>query len=90
MVEYGEQGLLAYNIHPGGIKTDVASRLPEYVKKLLVDSPEMASDAICWLTGERREWLAGRYVSCNWDVEELVGRKREIVEGDKLKMRMGF
>jgi NAD(P)-dependent dehydrogenase (short-subunit alcohol dehydrogenase family) len=91
MVEYGEQGLLAFNIHPGGIATDVSSRLPEHVvKTTLIDTPEMASDGICWLTQERREWLAGRYMSCNWDMEELMGREREIVEGDKLKMRMGF
>jgi hypothetical protein len=42
------------------------------------------------LGAERREWLAGRYVSCTWDMEELVKKKGEIVEEDKLKMRMAF
>jgi hypothetical protein len=41
-----------------------------------------------WLTQERREWLAGRYISCNWDMEELMMKKDEIVKGDKLKMKL--
>jgi hypothetical protein len=47
-------------------------------------------DTIAWLAGERREWLGGRYVSCPWDMGELVSRKDEIVAGDKLKLRMAF
>ena len=41
-----------------------------------------------WLTKEKRQWLSGRYVSVNWDVEELEKRKNEIVENDLLVMRM--
>jgi len=36
-----------------------------------VDEPELAADTLVWLTRERRKWLAGRYVSYNWDMEEL-------------------
>jgi hypothetical protein len=32
--------------------------------------------------------LGGRYVSATWDVEKLESMREEIVEGDKLKMRM--
>jgi hypothetical protein len=35
-------------------------------------------------SGER-EWLSWRYVSANWDVEELEERKGEIGGADKLK-----
>lgn len=48
----------------------------------------MASDTLVFLTQEKRDWLAGRYVSCGWDMPELLSREKEIVEGDKLKMRM--
>ena len=41
-----------------------------------------------WLTNEKRPWLSGRYLSVNWDVDELQTKKDEIVKGDKLKMRM--
>lgn len=41
-----------------------------------------------WLSKEKRAWLSGRYISCNWDVEELEGMKQRIVEKDLLKFRM--
>jgi hypothetical protein len=54
----------------------------------LVDTPELAGDTISWLTRERREWLGGRYLSVNWDMEEVERRKAEIGKGAVLKMRM--
>ena len=41
-----------------------------------------------WLTKEKREWLSGRYVSANWDINELEKMQKEILDGDKLKFRM--
>lgn len=41
-----------------------------------------------WLTKGRRKWLNGRYLSADWDVDELEAKKNEIVKGDKLKNRM--
>lgn len=55
-----------------------------------MDEPELAADTIVWLSKERREWLAGRYVSVNWDMQELEKFKKEIVEKDGLKMRLSF
>ena len=57
---------------------------------VLIDSPELAADSIVSLTSQRREWLAGRYVSATWDLPELYSREEEIVNGDKLVMRMKF
>ena len=37
---------------------------------------------------ERREWLSGRYVDCRWDVEALLAKKQEILDGDKLKVNL--
>lgn len=47
-------------------------------------------DTIAWLVSEIRDWLDGRYVSYTWDMEELLSRRDEIVEGDKLKVKMVF
>lgn len=86
--EYAEQGVLAYAIHPGGIPTELALGMPKEVTAILTDTLETASHSILWLTRERRTWLAGRYVSCNWDLEELEARKAEIERADLLKVRM--
>lgn len=86
--EYGDQGVLAYAIHPGGVPTELALRMPQNVHGLLVDTVEVASHTVLWLTRERREWLAGRFVSANWDMEEMEKERERIVGGDLLKMRM--
>ncbi len=39
---------------------------------------------------EKRDWLAGRYVDCTWDMPEFLSRKQEIIDEDKLRMRMTF
>lgn len=57
---------------------------------VFVDTPELAGDTIVYLTKEKREWLAGRYINCTWDMPELMAQKDEIVKGDKLKVRLVF
>jgi NAD(P)-dependent dehydrogenase (short-subunit alcohol dehydrogenase family) len=90
VAEYEEQGLLAFTIHPGGVKTELATGMPEYMHVFLNDSAELCGDNVAWMTQNRQEWLAGRYYSVTWDVDELLAKKDEIVQGDKLKMRMVF
>ena len=87
-MEYGEQGLLAYAIHPGGIKTDLASNMPDSMSFLFTEEPELPGDTIVWLTKEKREWLADRYVSCQWGMEELLAKKTEIEDRNLLRMRL--
>ena len=31
MVEYGKEGLLAYCVHPGGVLTELAGKMPDYM-----------------------------------------------------------
>ncbi|KAK5169085.1 uncharacterized protein LTR77_006394 [Saxophila tyrrhenica] len=88
MAEYGEQGLLSYAIHPGGVATELALGMPKDYHALLGDKPELAGDAMVWLTGERREWLGGRFVDVTWDMEEFLGKKGRVVEGGLLKVRL--
>ncbi|EIM87434.1 NAD-P-binding protein [Stereum hirsutum FP-91666 SS1] len=88
MVDYGAQGLLVYTIHPGGVPTDMGLRMPEEAHVVLIDTAALSGDSIAFLTRDRRQWLAGRYISCTWDMEELLEMKDEIVAGDKLKVRM--
>jgi hypothetical protein len=33
-------------------------------------------------------WLNGRLVSANWDPEELLARKNDVLEGDLLKFEV--
>ena len=86
--EYGGQGLISFAIHPGGVMTDLASKMPEQMHSKLNDTPELAGDAMVWLTAERRDWLAGRYVSVTWDMQEFLEKKQKIADGNLLKVRL--
>jgi NAD(P)-dependent dehydrogenase (short-subunit alcohol dehydrogenase family) len=89
-LEYADKGLLAFCVNPGAIKTKITEMAPEEVRNRFLDRPDVAGDTIVWLAAERREWLAGRYVSCTWDMRELGEKRDGIVDEDLLKMRMAF
>lgn len=86
--EYKERGLLTLAIHPGSVATDLALRLPHSGHAKLIDKPELAADTLAWLTEERIAWLSGRYISVNWDMEQLLLLKSDIINGDKLKLTL--
>ena len=79
---------MAYTIHPGSVPSDMSLTIPDEYKFLLIDKPELPAHTVLWLVKERREWLAGRYISSVWDMEELLSKKEEIVQGDKLKVKL--
>ncbi|KAF2650407.1 NAD(P)-binding protein [Lophiostoma macrostomum CBS 122681] len=82
------QGIVAYAVHPGMVLTTPPPGLPQSYLETLRDSPGLCGAFLVWLVKERRDWLSGRYLAANWDVEELEALKKEIVRGDKLKFRM--
>lgn len=86
--EYGEQGLLSVAVHPGGVMTELSSGMPTESHGLLKDQPALAADTFVWLTAERRDWLAGRYISSTWDMKEFLDMKDKIVNGNLLKVRL--
>ena len=88
MAEYGSQGLLAYAVAPGGVKTVMAQGFPDELQHWLSDTPQLVADTITFLTRERRTWLAARYVDSRWDMMEMLKRKEEIVERDLLKVKL--
>jgi len=87
-VEYADKGIASIAIHPGGVMTSLAANMPKELHAVLVDTPNLAADTIVWLTAKRRDWASGRYISVKWDMPELEAVKDQIVEGDKLKMKL--
>ncbi|KAF1364433.1 putative oxidoreductase ucpA [Lizonia empirigonia] len=86
-VEYGDKGLNVVGLHPGGVMTKLAEKIKE-IKDYLIDTPELCGGFVVWLSAEDRAWLNGRYVSATWDVSTLEDMKEDIVEGNKLKMKL--
>ena len=96
LVEYiGQQfekdGLLAVNIHPGAVMTPMAAgNTPEEFLPYLVDDVGLCGAFCVWLSNAREDlqWLSGRFVSANWDTEELLAKRAEVMEKDLLKWRI--
>lgn len=41
-----------------------------------------------YLVNEKRDWLAGRYIDCCWDMPQIMRMKDEVVKGDKFKVKL--
>ncbi|KAF3040178.1 hypothetical protein E8E11_005221 [Didymella keratinophila] len=86
-VEYGKKGVNVVGIHPGGVVTKLANEIKE-IRDFLTDEPGLCGGFVVWLSGKDRTWLNGRYVSATWDVDALESKRKEIEEGDKLKLKL--
>lgn len=64
----GSTPLISYWVHPGAVAhPERRGDLPPELSKIQIDKPQLPGDCIAWLLKERREWLAGRFISCNWE-----------------------
>lgn len=75
--------LTVVSIHPGLVATDM---MQPFFEKFNMDSPLLAGGLCTWVAAdaERSGFLSGRVISANWDVEELVARKADIVAKNEL------
>ncbi|KAF2281042.1 NAD(P)-binding protein [Westerdykella ornata] len=86
-LEEGAKGVVSVAVHPGGVATELT--LPfENLKQFMTDTPELSGGFVVWITAGEKKWLGGRYLSATWDADRLEERKQEIVEGDKLKVKL--
>ena len=59
---------------------------PEAFKRFAIDTFELIGGTAVWLATDAASFLNGRFVSANWDVEDLMQRKDEILAGNDLKV----
>ncbi|PTB63675.1 NAD(P)-binding protein [Trichoderma citrinoviride] len=80
---YGDT-LNVVSIHPGLVDTDMNKDFLDFD----LDSPTLTGGLCVWIAADpaRSGFLGGRVISANWDVEELVARKDEIVAKNELRM----
>lgn len=87
-VDHGEDGIKCFAIHPGGVATMLGMNMPEQLHSHLIDDPELAAAFTVWLCSGRADWARGRYLAANWDVNELIALKDEILRDDLLTNRL--
>lgn len=80
--------VVATALHPGILNTEMAI---ETFQRFAHDTPELVGGIVVRLAaweGVDRSFLSGRFVSANWDVENLLEGKDEIQENDLLKVNL--
>ncbi|HEY0211465.1 SDR family oxidoreductase [Acerihabitans sp.] len=87
-VDHGDEGVTCFAIHPGGVATSLAKNMPEQLHRFLIDTPALSAGFVVWLCTGQADWARGRYLSCNWDVDELMAMKAQILQDELLVNRL--
>lgn len=78
----------SFAVHPGSIKTDTSMNNPAW-EPYMIDSPRLPAATALRLTSGKDNYLSGRFVSCNWDLDEVEKNyKVKIVEDSALVSRL--
>lgn len=75
--------VVAISASPGTVLTEMTL---EPFKRFAKDTPALIGGFSVWLSTKEAEFLNGRYVCANWSVDELIQRKTEIIQGNKLSI----
>jgi hypothetical protein len=62
--------------------------MPKELHANLVDEPDLAAGFAVWLCSGKADWAKGRYLSSNWDIDELTQLKDQIIQDDLLVNRL--
>ncbi|KAG6355516.1 hypothetical protein INS49_003478 [Diaporthe citri] len=77
-------GLRFYNVHPGVVESDMLTKSGLGALGVPVDEPDLAGHFVNWVASAEGEFLRGKYLWVNWDVDELKARKEELRAPRKL------
>ncbi|KAF9892300.1 hypothetical protein FE257_002077 [Aspergillus nanangensis] len=75
--------ITSVSLNPGIVPTDMGNSVP-FMAPFLKDTAELGGGTAVWVASGDKKFLSGRFVSANWDVEELEKRKEEICRDDLL------
>jgi NAD(P)-dependent dehydrogenase (short-subunit alcohol dehydrogenase family) len=87
-VDHGDDGIKCFALHPGGVSTELGLNMPQALHAYLTDNPNLPASFAVWLCSGQADWAKGRYLSANWDVDELLSRKVTILKDDLLVNRL--
>ncbi|KAF2024132.1 NAD(P)-binding protein [Setomelanomma holmii] len=79
--------VVAVALHQGIVDTEMTV---DVFKRFALDTPELVGGVGVWLASweQSRDFLSGRFVTANWDVDDLVKMKEQILEWNLLKMNI--
>ncbi|KAB8242821.1 hypothetical protein BDV35DRAFT_399741 [Aspergillus flavus] len=66
------------SVHPGAVDTDMLAK-SQLGGAFPSTEGKLVGDFVVWTATEEADFLAGRFVWANWDVQELLSRRDDIV-----------
>ncbi|KAL8919558.1 MAG: hypothetical protein Q9172_004933 [Xanthocarpia lactea] len=84
--DHANTGVKIFNFHPGGVLTSMTRAMGMNEDSFPWDDVSLPGSFAVWLASGEADFLAGRFVYANWDVDELKTRSDEIVSSDLLKI----
>ncbi|KAF8867044.1 NAD(P)-binding protein [Acephala macrosclerotiorum] len=85
-VELKEKGVKVVSVHPGVHDTVQGKRAGEAGLVMPFDDAKLPGDFMVWAASPEADFLHGKLVWANWDVDELKARKKEITAGPALTL----
>lgn len=84
MLNAAYENLTIVSVHPGLVDTEMNMDFQAFD----FDAPELTGGLCAWIAADpaRAGFLSGRVICANWDIEELVARKSDIVAKNELTM----
>ncbi|PVH87249.1 NAD(P)-binding protein [Cadophora sp. DSE1049] len=77
-------GVRVMNVHPGVLETEMNKKAVEAGFVLPFDDVELSASFIVWSVSPEAEFLQGKLIWANWDVEELKAKKEILGKTDEL------
>ncbi|KAL8836833.1 MAG: hypothetical protein Q9176_006066 [Flavoplaca citrina] len=84
--DHADTGVKIFNFHPGGVLTNMTRAMGMNEDSFPWDDVSLPGSFAVWLASGEADFLAGRFVYANWDVDELKAREEEIMNSDLLKI----
>ncbi|MCJ1340091.1 hypothetical protein MMC09_005385 [Bachmanniomyces sp. S44760] len=72
------------NVHPGNIESEGFTRSGASAPPGGMTDGKLTGEFFAWLSTDEADFLSGRFVWAEWDIEELKAKKEEILEKDLL------
>jgi len=90
-MENAADGVKVFSLHPGAVKTALAVAGGSVLAELTNDDVQLPAWTMVRLVQGKDDYLSGRYVSSNWDLDEVHDKWKEaIVSDDALKNRLAL
>lgn len=62
----------------------MCSHLCRIPRRLILTEAELPGHFLVWLASPEGQFLKGKFLWVNWDVDELISRKAELIMPEKL------